>query len=77
MAQITINVPSSKNWKTTLCGALTGVGTYMAAMPGPEWVVAVGKVLVIVCPIAMGFFAKDSNVTGGTVQQDSAAPAQN
>ena len=74
MAQITIDVPSGKNWKTTACGAVTGIGAYMAAIPEPQWVPIVGKALVVAGPIMLGFFAKDSNVTGGTVTQDQAAP---
>ena len=69
MAQITINVPSGKNWKTTLCGAIAGIGAYMAAMPEPPIVPLIGKSLVVAGPLMLGFFAKDNNVTGGNISQ--------
>lgn len=57
-----------KNWKTTLFGCLAAV--VIAIQP----ILAIGKVdwtnLIIAALIAaFSFFAKDANVTGGTVQQ--------
>lgn len=67
MAEITISVPSSKSWKTTLAGALSALGAYFITLDGYYQIV--GQVLVIAGPVLMGLFAKDSNVTGGTVSQ--------
>jgi uncharacterized membrane protein YedE/YeeE len=53
------------NWKTTLGGLLTAIGTYLAGLTEPAWLVMVGKGLVVAGPLILGFFAKDSNVTGG------------
>lgn len=57
------------NWKTTLAGVIGGIVTYTVTMvqTGNPWdwkAWAMGLV-----PVVLGFFAKDSNVTGGTVQQ--------
>jgi hypothetical protein len=70
MAQITIDVPSGKNWKTTLFGLLTAAGAYFVASEDSVMKI-VGQVLMIAGPVLMGFFAKDSNVTGGTVAQST------
>lgn len=57
----------SKNWKTTLFGALAAAGGGMATQPGT--VGTIGQILAILAPLLLGLFAKDSNVTGGTVPQ--------
>jgi len=57
-----------KNWKTTLFGFVTAAGAGMIASDDPT-IQLVGKILVIIGPILLGLFAKDSNVTGGTVKQ--------
>ena len=63
-----------KNWKTTLAGLLTGFPVAIDALltaynsgtftgkSGLQLMAGVGLVL-------LGVYAKDSNVTGGTVQQ--------
>lgn len=56
-----------KNWKTTVFGCLTAAGAGMAQMPGTPG--QIGQVVSIVGPLLLGIFAKDGNVTGGTVQQ--------
>lgn len=58
-----------KSWKTTLFGALAAVGAYLQTVQDPAWLQTVGKALVVAGPLLLGLFAKDSNVTGGTVQQ--------
>jgi len=57
-----------KNWKTTLAGAVPAVGYAVIAA------VQAGNInykdLLIVAGLALlGYFAKDKNVTGGTVNQ--------
>ena len=57
-----------KNWKTTLFGCLAAV--VLAIQP----ILATGhidwtKLILAVLLAAFSFFAKDANVTGGTVQQ--------
>lgn len=57
-----------KNWKTTLFGALTAAGLGLTQSADPILQV-IGKVLTILGPVLLGLFAKDNNVTGGTVPQ--------
>lgn len=58
-----------KNWKTTVCGLVGAIGTYLVTVTEPEWISVVGKILVGLSVAGLGLFAKDNNVTGGTVQQ--------
>lgn len=58
-----------KSWKTTLCGLVGAIGTWSASQTDPAWLATVGKLLVGLSVAGIGFFAKDNNVTGGTVQQ--------
>ena len=57
-----------KNWKSTLFGAVTAAGIGMA-QSGDGFIQTIGQVLAVIGPILLGLFAKDANVTGGTVQQ--------
>jgi len=57
------------SWKTTLCGVIGAIGTYLITLTDPAWMATVGKILVGLSVAGLGFFAKDSNVTGGTKQQ--------
>lgn len=64
-----------KNWKTTLLGALAGAAMFFgqyanarAADPKAPPITA-GNVLPGLAITVLGAFAKDANVTGGTVQQ--------
>lgn len=57
-----------KNWKTTLFGGLTAAGLGLAQSDDPI-LKTIGQILCVVGPILLGLFAKDSNVTGGTVPQ--------
>lgn len=57
-----------KNWKTTLFGALIAAGGGLQQVDDPT-VQLIGKILAFGGPILLGLFAKDSNVTGGTVAQ--------
>ena len=57
------------NWKTTLAGVIGAVVTYSVAavQSGNAWdwkAWALG-----IPPLLIGYFAKDKNVTGGTVPQ--------
>ena len=54
-----------KNWKTTLFGLGAGALTLLAN--GTNW----KQVLVALALSGIGMFAKDNNVTGGTVSQPS------
>lgn len=55
-----------KNWKTTLSGILAAAGqiTPLFGVPAP-----VGQAISVLGLFLIGLFAKDSNVTGGTVRQ--------
>lgn len=66
MASLTVTVPTS--WKTTLFGSLTALGAYLQTQPGIY--ATIGQILMVAGPILLGIFAKDSNVTGGTVASD-------
>jgi hypothetical protein len=55
------------SWKTTLAGALAALGTYLATVDGPPWVVALGKFLAVVSPLALGLAARDNNRTSEDV----------
>lgn len=57
-----------KNWKTTTFGAITALGTYLATVDDAIFK-TVGQILVVLGPVLLGLFAKDSNVTGGEVVQ--------
>ena len=52
-----------KSWKTTLFGAVSAVGAYLITVQEPSWLPTLGKVLVGLGPMLIGFFARDNNVT--------------
>lgn len=54
-----------KNWKTTVCGLVAAIALALQAADLTDWKTILG----IVSVAAIGYFAKDNNVTGGTVQQ--------
>lgn len=57
-----------KNWKTTLLGLLTAIlNVVLPALASGQ--VALKDVGVSAGIAALGYFAKDSNVTGGEVVQ--------
>lgn len=60
-----------KNWKTTLCFAIAGIAGTVAASTDPSlaFLVPFAKTLTPIFTFLGGYFAKDSNVTGGTVEQ--------
>lgn len=55
-----------KNWKTTASGALGALGILFPAIGLPT---ELGQAVSVIGLFLMGLFAKDSNVTGGTVNQ--------
>ena len=57
-----------KNWKTTLFGGITAAGLGLAQSTEPI-LQTIGQILSVLGPILLGIFAKDGNVTGGTVVQ--------
>lgn len=63
-----------KNWKTTTGGIgmlLTGLGYFVAVISG-QVTFTIEAATVALASVSGGFgllFAKDNNVTGGTVQQ--------
>lgn len=57
-----------KNWKTTLFGGLTACGLGLSQTEDPI-LKTIGQILVVIGPVLLGVFAKDANVTGGTVAQ--------
>jgi hypothetical protein len=64
-----------KSWKTTLGGAITAIGAAFSQSDDAT-LKAIGQVLIVLGPVLIGIFAKDSNVHGGTVAQDTPATAQ-
>lgn len=56
-----------KNWKTTVCG-IVAAAAQGVAVKFPEYA-GICNVVSFVAVAALGFFAKDSNVTGGSVSQ--------
>jgi hypothetical protein len=64
----TMEVGMSKNWKTTMAGVVATLGLILKLfkIDLPE---EVSNGLIAIGVFAIGFFAKDSNVTGGAVQQ--------
>lgn len=61
-----------KNWKTTLCGAITALGVFLTNQSDPKLNIA-GQVLVGLGTFLIGLVAKDSNVTGGSIPQTGEA----
>jgi hypothetical protein len=57
-----------KNWKTTLFGGITAAGMGLATTDDAI-LKTIGQILAVLGPVLMGIFAKDANVTGGTVTQ--------
>ena len=57
-----------KNWKTTVFGGITAAGAGLAMSEDPI-LKTIGQILAVVGPVLFGLFAKDSNVTGGSVAQ--------
>ncbi len=55
-----------KNWKTTAAGVLSAVGQLLPLFGVPT---SVGTAVSTIGLFLIGLVAKDSNVTGGTVQQ--------
>jgi len=49
------------SWKTTLCGAIAALGSYLLTVPDPAWCATLGKVLVGLGTAAIGFFARDND----------------
>lgn len=58
-----------KSWKTLLAGAVAALGQFFESQPEPSWLPIVGKLLTGAGVFLIGMFAKDNNVTGGTVKQ--------
>lgn len=61
-----------KNWKTTLIGVITGV--YLLISPRlagdkTQPPITAGNVIPAALAIALGYYAKDKDVTGGTTRQ--------
>lgn len=56
-----------KSWKTTVCGAVAALGTYLATIPDPAWLGTLGKVLVAVATAGIGLFARDNDKTSEDV----------
>lgn len=64
---------SNKNWMTTLAGVIASLPSLLHAFGysgfGHFGSVSVDQALAAGGVLALGFLAKDKNVTGGTVQQ--------
>lgn len=59
-----------KNWKTTLFGGLAAVFGGLASVPAFAEYSGILTALAAVAAALFAFFSKDSNVTGGTVNQN-------
>lgn len=57
-----------KNWKTTLSGFMTALGVALS-QSSDETLKAVGVIITGLGGLLTGIFAKDFNITGGTVEQ--------
>ncbi len=55
-----------KNWKTTISGLVAALGQILPTFGVPT---EVAQAISVVGLFFVGLFAKDSNVTGGTVKQ--------
>jgi len=55
-----------KNWKTTVAGLLAAAGQILSIFGVP---VEVGSAVSVIGLFILGLVSKDSNVTGGTVNQ--------
>ena len=55
------------SWKTTLCGALTALGAYLATLHDPAWLVSLGKLLAMLAPAAGLILARDNDKTSEAV----------
>ncbi|OPY15627.1 MAG: hypothetical protein A4E66_00031 [Syntrophus sp. PtaB.Bin001] len=55
-----------KNWKTTLFGTVGALGQIFPLIGLPQ---ELGQAVSVIGLTLLAVFAKDSNVTGGTVQQ--------
>lgn len=55
------------SWKTTLCGALAALGTFLTTVKEPTWLATVGTVLVGLGSAGLGLFARDNNRTSEEV----------
>jgi hypothetical protein len=62
-----------ENWKTTASALVTAIFGFILFSPEyfeqVPWLVSIAKYFAAGGLIGLGFSAKDSNVTGGTVQQ--------
>lgn len=60
-----------KNWKTTLCFAIAGIAGMVATSTDPSmaFLAPFAKLVAPFFTFLGGYFAKDSNVTGGTTPQ--------
>jgi len=55
-----------KNWKTSLSGLIGALGVIFPMIGLPA---DLGNAVSVIGIALMGYFSKDSNVTGGTVAQ--------
>ncbi len=55
-----------KNWKTTVSGLLSAMGMLFPVVGLPA---DLGNAVSVIGLFLIGLFAKDSNVTGGQIQQ--------
>lgn len=52
-----------KSWKTTVCGLVGAIGTFLSTTSDPTWLPTVGKFLVGISVALMGLAARDNSVT--------------
>lgn len=65
IAEITRRIREANmgSWKTTLCGGLAALGTFLSTVKEPGWVEGVGKIMVAVGTMGVGVYARDNNVS--------------
>lgn len=56
-----VEVDKMKSWKTTLCGGLAALGTYLSTQKDPEWLGFVGTILTGLGTAGIGAFARDND----------------
>lgn len=56
-----INQMQNHSWKTTVCGLLGAIGTYLQTVKDPAWLSTLGQILIAVGVGGIGLFGRDDN----------------
>lgn len=55
------------SWKTLVAGIIGSIGAYLITVPDPSWIPTIGKILVGLSPVLLGWFARDDDKTSEQV----------